>query len=67
MSIISILETLATSAHYRISIPSLIESQPDAIQSAFFSRDSKQLKEQLGDVINLADRDRVVQVSKQKI
>lgn len=61
MSLITILEQIAKNAHHQISVKDLICMQPNEIQEAFLNNDAMELKKQLCDVNNLADRCTVFQ------
>lgn len=64
MQLISLLENLAKTAHHRIHLTEELNHQPEQIRNAFLVNDGGALKRSLGDVINLADRDKVVCIEK---
>lgn len=62
MHILSVLEELATNTPYRVDVNKLISNQPIEIKEAFKTKNSAQLKKQLGSTVNLADKSLVVQI-----
>lgn len=63
MDILTLLEHLANNAHYHSTIDQLVNDQPNDIKLAFLTNDASQLKNQLGDTSNLADKSHVVQIT----
>lgn len=63
MHTLTLLEKLATHAHYRIPVQDMISEQTPQIQIAFQTNDSSLLKTELGSSpTQLADRTTVVQL-----
>ncbi len=62
MYILSLLEELAENTHHNLLLESFIGNQPDQIQEAFLTNNINQLRNILGDVSNLADRNKVVSI-----
>lgn len=63
MDILTLLEHLANNAHYYPTINQWVNGQPEHIKSAFLTNNANQLKSQLGDTSNLADKSHVVQIT----
>lgn len=62
MNLITLLEQLASNVHNRTIIDELINAQPAEVKEAFQTNNAALLKNQLGEIKNLADKSSVVQL-----
>ena len=56
MKVLTLLEHLATHAHYRVTLNELVNNQPVEIKQAFLLNDGMRLKRQLGPTNNSRPR-----------
>lgn len=62
MSIVTLLEQLATTAHHKVNLDALLKDEPLVIQKAFTDNDAASLKSNLNGNITLADRNTIFEI-----
>ncbi|MBN9226262.1 MULTISPECIES: hypothetical protein [Legionella] len=62
MSIVTLLEQLATTVHHKINLDTLLKDEPSIIQKAFIDNNATYLKSNLNENIALADRTTIFEI-----
>ncbi|WP_454782824.1 hypothetical protein [Legionella sp. WA2022007384] len=62
MSIITLLEQLATTAHHKINLDTLLKDKPSTIKNAFIYNDAVSLKNNLNESVAFADRTTIFEI-----